>query len=175
MLFRSLFFTPGSVLTKSGSYFQVYSQFRKVCYQRLHTQLPARVATPHAQAALHVTSDAIPSQIAGFATPTQALRDLWPAGEFEAQRRLTAFADEQIDFYQTARDFPAQSGTSQLSAYLAAGVISPRQCLHAALAVNQGEFDTGSSGVVTWINELLWREFYKHILEIGRASWRERV
>ena len=159
-----LFFTPGSVLTKSGSYFQVYSQFRKVCYQRLHTQLPARVATPHPQAALQVTSDAIPSQIAGFATPSQTLRDLWPAGEVEAQRRLTAFADEQIDFYQTARDFPAQPGTSQLSAYLAAGVISPRQCLHAALAVNQGEFDTGSSGVVTWINELLWREFYKHIL-----------
>ncbi|HAL67580.1 MAG TPA: deoxyribodipyrimidine photo-lyase, partial [Pseudomonas sp.] len=47
---------------------------------------------------------------------------------------------------------------------LAAGVISPRQCLHAALAHNRGEFDSGSSGVQTWINELLWREFYKHIL-----------
>jgi deoxyribodipyrimidine photo-lyase len=43
-------------------------------------------------------------------------------------------------------------------------VLSPRQCLHAALAANQGEFDSGNPGVVTWINELLWREFYKHIL-----------
>ncbi|MEX5624211.1 FAD-binding domain-containing protein, partial [Pseudomonas syringae] len=37
-------------------------------------------------------------------------------------------------------------------------------CLHGALASNRGEFDSGSTGVQTWINELLWREFYKHIL-----------
>ena len=159
-----LFFQPGSVLTQSGNYFQVYSQFRKVCYQRLHSALPRLVATPKAQASLGIPSDPIPEQVAGFAQPTAELRQLWPAGEGEAQRRLQAFASEQIDFYQSARDFPAQPGTSQLSAYLAAGVISPRQCLHAALAANQGEFDSGNPGVVSWINELLWREFYKHIL-----------
>ena len=159
-----LFFKPGSVLTKSGSYFQVYSQFRKVCYQRLHSALPQRIATPKPQAALKLNNDAVPEQVDGFAIPAESLRQLWPAGENEAQRRLDAFAAEQIDFYQSARDFPAQPGTSQLSAYLAAGVISPRQCLHAALAANQGEFDSGNSGVQTWINELLWREFYKHIL-----------
>lgn len=159
-----LFFKPGSVLTKSGGYFQVYSQFRKVCYQRLHSALPALIATPKAQAPLAIQRDAIPEQVSGFALPPAALRELWPAGEAEAARRLNDFAAQQIDFYQSARDFPAQPGTSQLSAYLAAGVISPRQCLHAALAANQGEFDSGNTGVVTWINELLWREFYKHIL-----------
>src|SRR5690606_458577 len=50
------------------------------------------------------------------------------------------------------------------SACLVAGVLSIRQCLHAALAANQGEFDSGKQGVLTWINELLWREFYTHIL-----------
>ena len=52
-----LFFQPGSVLTKTGTYFQVFSQFRKVCYARLHSALPRRVATPKAQAALALTSD----------------------------------------------------------------------------------------------------------------------
>ncbi|ERI52767.1 hypothetical protein N878_17765, partial [Pseudomonas sp. EGD-AK9] len=33
-----------------------------------------------------------------------------------------------------------------------------------ALRANRGEFDSGNPGAVTWINELLWREFYKHIL-----------
>ncbi len=159
-----LLFKPGSVLSKSGGYFQVYSQFRKVCYQRLHTALPALIATPKAQPPLAIQADAIPDQVTGFPPPTAALRELWPAGEREAQRRLDDFAAQQIDFYQSARDFPAQAGTSQLSAYLAAGVISPRQCLHAALQANQGEFDSGNPGVITWINELLWREFYKHIL-----------
>ncbi|OBZ19802.1 deoxyribodipyrimidine photolyase [Pseudomonas protegens] len=159
-----LLFQPGSVLTKSGGYFQVFSQFRKVCYSRLHTALPALVKAPGAQLPLSINADPLPQRVEGFPSPTQALRELWPAGEDEAQRRLEQFSDEQIHYYQSERDFPAKPGTSQLSPYLAAGVISPRQCLHAALRGNQGEFESGSPGAVTWINELLWREFYKHIL-----------
>ncbi len=159
-----LLFKPGSVLTKTGSYFQVYSQFRKVCYARLHQSMPARVSLPKAQLAPKIHSDPVPETVEGFATPSESLRALWPAGEDEARRRLEAFTDEQITYYQSERDFPAKPGTSQLSAYLAAGVVSPRQCLHAALISNHGEFETGNIGAVTWINELLWREFYKHIL-----------
>ncbi|WP_297831120.1 deoxyribodipyrimidine photo-lyase [Pseudomonas sp.] len=159
-----LLFKPGSVLTKSGSYFQVYSQFRKVCYARLHQAMPTLIQRPGAQAALDIQSDAVPSSVKGFVAPTQALRELWPAGEDEAFRRLDAFTNEHISYYESQRDFPAKPGTSQLSAYLAAGVISPRQCLHAALRSNDGEFETGMLGAVTWINELLWREFYKHTL-----------
>jgi deoxyribodipyrimidine photo-lyase len=159
-----LLFQPGSVLTKTGTYFQVFSQFRKVCYNRLHSALPRLVAAPKAQAPLPIKSDPVPQQVSGFATPSEALRALWPAGEAEARRRLEQFADAQISYYKDERDFPAKPGTSQLSAYLAAGVVSPRQCLHAALQSNQGEFESGDIGAITWINELLWREFYKHIL-----------
>jgi deoxyribodipyrimidine photo-lyase len=159
-----LLFKPGTVLTKTGTYFQVFSQFRKVCYERLHRSLPNRVTAPMAQSKLNIDSDDIPAAVEGFETPGETLRALWPAGEHEAQRRLDTFVDAQIDYYQSERDFPAKPGTSQLSAYLAAGVISPRQCLHGALQSNQGEFESGKVGAVTWINELLWREFYKHIL-----------
>lgn len=159
-----LFFKPGSVLTKTGTYFQVFSQFRKVCYERLHRSLPAQVPVPAPQSPLNIQRDQVPTQVEGFATPSEHLRSIWPAGEIEARRRLDTFVDAQIDYYKSERDFPAKPGTSQLSAYLAAGVISPRQCLHAALQSNQGEFESGKVGAVTWINELLWREFYKHIL-----------
>ncbi|OLF51895.1 deoxyribodipyrimidine photo-lyase [Pseudomonas chlororaphis] len=159
-----LLFQPGSVLTKSGAYFQVFSQFRKVCYSRLHTALPSRLAAPRAQAAIQLQADAVPRQVEGFPTPSPALQALWPAGEHAAQQRLAYFAEAQLDYYQAERDLPARPGTSQLSPYLAAGVLSPRQCLHAALQSNRGEFESGSPGAVTWINELLWREFYKHIL-----------
>ena len=159
-----LLFKPGTVLTKTETYFQVFSQFRKVCYERLHRSMPALVKTPGKQAKLNIDSDPVPASVEGFAMPSESLRALWPAGEQEARRRLDTFADAQIDYYQSERDFPAKPGTSQLSAYLAAGVISPRQCLQAALQSNQGEFDSGKVGAVTWINELLWREFYKHIL-----------
>lgn len=159
-----LLFKPGSVLTKTGTYFQVFSQFRKACYERLHRSMSSLKQAPGKQSALNIASDPVPQAIEGFPTPDESLRALWPAGEAEARRRLDTFADAQIDYYKSERDFPAKPGTSQLSAYLAAGVISPRQCLHAALQSNQGEFESGKVGAVTWINELLWREFYKHIL-----------
>jgi len=159
-----LLFQPGSVLTRTGTCFQVFSQFRKVCYSRLHDAVPSQVAVPRAQQPMTLISDPIPVQVDGFPTPSPRLRELWPAGEAQAQARLARFADEPIGDYQRERDFPARPGTSQLSPYLAAGVLSPRQCLHAALQSNRGEFDSGNLGHITWINELLWREFYKHVL-----------
>lgn len=159
-----LLFKPGSVLTRTGTYFKVYSQFRGVCYQRLHTALPTLVALPKAQGKLEIAADKLPDQVKGFEPPSQALRDAWPAGEQAARERLQRFADEWIEDYHDNRDFPIRPGTSQLSTYLAAGVLSPRQCLNAALNANSGEFESGSQGAVTWINELIWREFYAHIL-----------
>ncbi|MFJ3259385.1 deoxyribodipyrimidine photo-lyase [Pseudomonas sp. NPDC086581] len=159
-----LFFTPGTILTKGGTYFQVYSQFRKVCYERLNLGVPSLMPAPRAQQELHIASDEIPEQVEGFDTPPNSLRKEWPAGEEAAHERVELFTDEILKTYQDTRDLPARDGTSRLSPYLAAGVLSPRQCLHAALANNHGEFETGNSGAVSWINELLWREFYKHIL-----------
>ncbi|MDH0746136.1 deoxyribodipyrimidine photo-lyase [Pseudomonas sp. GD03842] len=159
-----LLFKPGSVLTKSGNYFKVYTQFRKVCYERLHHSIPPVARLHKPQAAVRIKSDDIPKQVKGFTQPSEALRNRWPAGEDEARKRLAQFTDDQVHHYEDERDFPARPGTSQLSAYLAAGVVSARQCLHAALSSNNGEFETGNVGAVTWINELLWREFYKHVL-----------
>ena len=162
--FDQLLFKPGSVLTQTGTYFKVFSQFKKICYQRLYDYLPETIATPKAQADLDIASDIIPNAIAGFAATDPNVQALWPAGEQAAQQRLQTFAEQAIDDYLDQRDIPALPSTSQLSPYLAAGVLSVRQCLHAALAANQGEFDSGKPGVVTWINELLWREFYTHIV-----------
>ncbi|MGM3387762.1 deoxyribodipyrimidine photo-lyase [Stutzerimonas stutzeri] len=174
-----LLFAPGSVRTLSGGCFKVFSQFRKVCHARLNQSLPACQPVPAPQTALAIPSDPIPDTVSGFPSPSEYLRSLWPAGEEFALRRLQFFAEDDLAEYEQRRDVPAEAGTSQLSPYLAAGVISPRQCLHAALINNRGELDGGNPGAVTWINELLWREFYKHILvgfprvSMGRAFRRE--
>ena len=86
----------------------------------------------------------------------QGQPDLYPAGEDEAAKRLKSFT-KRIDDYNIARDLPAVDGTSGLSAYLAAGVISPRQCLAAAK-------DRDDEGTQVWVSELTWRDFYTHVL-----------
>ncbi|HBP9138385.1 TPA: deoxyribodipyrimidine photo-lyase [Escherichia coli] len=58
--------------------------------------------------------------------------------------------------------FPAVEGTSRLSASLATGGLSPRQCLHRLLAEQPQALDGGAGSV--WLSELIWREFYRHLM-----------
>ncbi|MBN0280882.1 deoxyribodipyrimidine photo-lyase, partial [Pseudomonas aeruginosa] len=53
-------------------------------------------------------------------------------------------------------------GTSRLSPCLAIGVLSPRQCLHRLLTEHPAALDGGAGA--TWLNELIWREFYRHLM-----------
>lgn len=69
-----LLFRPGSVLTKSGGYFQVFSQFRKVCYNRLHSALPPQLAAPRAQAALRIKPMRCPGRSKGSRHPARTCR-----------------------------------------------------------------------------------------------------
>ena len=162
--FDQLFFKPGTLLTQSGNYFRVFSQFRKKALQQWFQNLPQCLPSPNPQTPTGITSDPIPKEIKHYSPASACVQSQWIAGEDAAHQRLTAFCAEALLDYQANRDAPSLQGTSQLSAYLAAGVLSPRQCLSAALQENQGEFESGQAGVTTWVNELLWREFYKHIL-----------
>ncbi|ALM82562.1 deoxyribodipyrimidine photo-lyase [Bordetella sp. N] len=160
---------PGSVLTGKGECYKVFTPFSRVCRERLMSAPPQPAPTPRAQA--HpphaIKADPVPDESAFLGrrkAPSDKVRELWPAGEEAAHERLDAFAADAIGAYEQERDRPDHDGTSRLSPYLAAGVVSVGQCLHRALMANQGEMDSGKQGVRTWITELLWREFYQHLL-----------
>lgn len=55
--------------------------------------------------------------------------------------------------YKEQRDFPAIKGTSRLSIHLRFGTISIRALVKQALVLNE-----------TWLNELIWRDFYMMII-----------
>jgi deoxyribodipyrimidine photo-lyase len=83
------------------------------------------------------------------------------------------FAAGPIYSYDTARNslsadpFAAGSPveTSGLSPYLRFGMLSPRQAYRAARdALETAPGEQARQSVITWINELIWREFYMHIL-----------
>ncbi len=58
-----------------------------------------------------------------------------------------------IDEYDKKRDFPALDATTHLGIALRFGTISVRKCVKFALSHNE-----------TWLNELIWREFFMQIL-----------
>jgi deoxyribodipyrimidine photo-lyase len=104
-------------------------------------------------------------------------------GEAEAQRRLDAFtggSSPSVYRYAQARDRMDLDATSRLSPYLRFGMLSARQAVVAAL---QARERTGSAearqGAETWLNELIWREFYQQILfhypRVLQESFRENL
>lgn len=61
--------------------------------------------------------------------------------------------DELLLHYAEKRNFPSQPGTSRLSVHLRFGTVSIRTLVRKGLELSE-----------TWLNELIWREFYMNIL-----------
>lgn len=158
-------FVPGSVKTGSDQFYRVFTPFSKACKEKLRTA-PYRIAQspmPQSASGLPVSSP-LPEQMPGWALINTDMRKAWPASSEHAHSLLREFVENRISDYRDNRDYPAIAGTSTLSPYLAAGLLSAGQCLNAAMMMNHGETSSGDQGVVTWINEILWREFYQHLL-----------
>lgn len=180
---------PGEVLTGEGKWYTVFSPFRRkfgeVYRERGGVGL---AAAPRKQVEMVCPPGEVPTRLAGFDTLRRA--DLWPAGERAARARLRGFIAERISAYHEQRDAPAILGSSTLSPYLASGVLSVRECLLAAIEADGrplSEKRGAKTGPGAWIDELVWREFYRHLLvgfprlcmgtnfrrEYDRLPWRE--
>ena len=157
--------TPGSVKTGSDTYYKVFTPFSRACRQRLRETPPLVLPIPKPQAHRPpVSADPIPTELLGWAKVTHTLQEAWPVQAHTAAEKLEAFTADRMIHYKRDRDFPAVAGTSTLSPYLASGLISVGQCWHQAVLHNHGELETGHEGMITWMSELLWREFYQHLM-----------
>ncbi|MBN8598298.1 MAG: deoxyribodipyrimidine photo-lyase [Planctomycetes bacterium] len=164
-------FEPGTIRTGEGRFFTIYSPFKRACFKQWDAigGTPA-LAAPSPQAEISITSSPAPRSIDGWKSNVPPER--WPAGESAALKRLKSFARQSIIEYKDRRDIPSIDGTSQLSPYLTVGCISHRQCIEAAIEANLAAnpklkgnpLENGSAGPVHWISEVLWREFYIHVM-----------
>lgn len=156
---------PGAIRTKSDDYYTVFSPFRKACSRYFDEHgVPSSIPLPKKQSEMPCSSDVVPSTVDGFEPAPESVIDAWTPGENEAHRRLAEFIDECIDEYKEQRDFPGLPATSRMSPYLAVGSISSRMCMHAAIEANNGRFERGSKSTDHWISEVMWREFYRHVM-----------
>ncbi|MNC06154.1 Deoxyribodipyrimidine photo-lyase [compost metagenome] len=155
----SVLLPPGSVTTGNREMYKVFTPFSKAFIKRLHEGLPECVPAPKAR---EITLPE-PEILRAFDYSRQPIDEsLFPIGEQQAINQLRQFCRQPVADYEQQRDFPAIDGTSRLSAYLATGVLSPRQCLHRLLKEHPQALEGGSGSV--WLNELIWREFYRHLL-----------
>jgi len=125
--------------------------------------IPELEPLPGARRELPCQPSPVPTEIDGFA-PAEGRFESWQAGEEAARRRLERFLEARAAQYLESRDVPSEEATSSVSQYLALGVISARTCLWAAAEANKGQLTGGKKGLVGWIRQLVWREFYRHVL-----------
>ncbi|MEZ4616263.1 MAG: deoxyribodipyrimidine photo-lyase [Caldilineaceae bacterium] len=92
----------------------------------------------------------------------------FPPGENVAKARLSDFvkgSKAPIYDYAQNRNIPFDNATSQLSPYLRFGMISARlAALGAYTALENTSSAEKRKGAATWLNELIWRDFYITIL-----------
>lgn len=150
-------FAPGSVLNGQGEMFKVFTPFSKAWLKKLMQEGFQVWPQPEAR---HHACDWSAVEID---YPKKA-SDAWAGDEASVLKQLKQFCYEQMVEYARLRDFPAINGTSKLSPFLALGVITVRQCLAVMQEVlEQIPVEKTQDGFI-WLNELIWREFYQHLL-----------
>ncbi len=158
-----LIIPPGQVVTGQGSMFKVFTPYSRAWRQVYRSQQPEPLGMPRKQQIEIVCEDSLPEDL-GWSAVAELERQIdpthWPVGEDSVHQRLTEFVSEKESSYKEQRDFPALDGTSKISPYLAIGALSPLQCLQ-ALTLENLDQDWLSS---TWLNEIIWREFYRHLI-----------
>jgi deoxyribodipyrimidine photo-lyase len=160
-----LLIEPGKILTGQGRPYRVFTPFRnnwtkllgKLDLTVLPAPEPLKKIEEFTSPSGSLPSDQLPE--------TLCLK--WPAGEDAALQRLKKFLKNGLHQYQQIRDLPAEDKTSRLSAYLSAGVISARTCLQLCLHevnADSRNLPDFSSSAGAWLNELVWRDFYTHVM-----------
>jgi deoxyribodipyrimidine photo-lyase len=150
---------PGSVLKSDGQPYVVFSPFARRWKQQAEGSIGPEQPMP---AAIRFAADLETVAL----TPGGKVDPRFPPGEASAQQRLTAFLDGGRVFdYQRGRDRLDVQGTSLLSPYLRFGMLSARQAVLAAQeAIASARGKSNLAGATQWLDELIWREFYHHIL-----------
>ncbi|HBO33632.1 MAG TPA: deoxyribodipyrimidine photo-lyase [Anaerolineaceae bacterium] len=150
---------PPQILTKAnGEPYTVFTPFSRL-WRSLPVSSSPLPAPEHLLIVPELLSLDIPAQ------PNHPTDSFFRAGEPEAQRRLTYFTDSNIIQYASTRNRMDLDGTSQLSPYLRLGMLSARQAVWAARKVLDAAVKPEDrDSVETWLNELIWREFYSTIL-----------
>ncbi|GKS63326.1 deoxyribodipyrimidine photo-lyase [Nitrospira sp.] len=149
----------------TGEPMQRYSAYRARWWTKWHAMTPPIQPMPQAL----MKKKAVPlSTVASFPTARELGYDpvelAFEPGERNAQKRLRWFVDGPLHTYAQDRNLPAIEGSSKLSPHFRFGTLSPRTAIHAALGSLAKGGRVSRSDALTWVDELIWREFFQQVL-----------
>ena len=155
------------VRTVQGGAYTVCTPYRRAWWRRYraeppggpaHCKLPPPIAAVPAGVRPAALGEGTGMDAAAVATAVP------PGGSKPGLERLDTFLGGAAHRYHLDRERPAAAGTSGLSPYLRFGAVSVGGCVRAGLSLAAAEPDA-ERGVMKWLDELVWREFYHTILD----------
>ena len=156
-------YSPGTIKTKEDKPYSVFTPFKRRWIENFNLDLLDIEFNYTAKNATGISSNVNEFNF-DFKKTHIIDMSLWSVGEENAISILDDYLGHKVLRYSKDRNDPIIDGTSRLSPYLASGIISPKRCILEALKKNNFELDSGESGIVKWIDEIIWREFYKNIM-----------
>jgi deoxyribodipyrimidine photo-lyase len=158
----NLLFEPDTIKTLKGGSFSVYTPFwntvQKLSVNKLHPTPEALPPMPP------LNSEDLMSWELTSGSWSQKFQGVWAVGEVAAQDKLRVFLEESVEQYHVGRNVPGRFGTSRLSPHLHFGEISARDVWDQTMMASQMSPSGLSEGYVTYLKEIVWREFCAHLL-----------
>ena len=154
-------YSPGTIKTMEGKPYSVFTPFKRRWIENFSMDFLDIEFKYTAKKESNIRSNL---NNISFERNHSVDMSIWPAGEETALLKLNDYLDSKVIRYAKDRNDPILEGTSRISPYLASGVISSRRCILEALKRNDFKLDSGEKGIVKWIDEIVWREFYKNIM-----------
>lgn len=164
-----LLVAPEEIQTQSGNPYTVYTPFWKNWQGQKKldpvADLEPGAALTQAQEKALDRVEVIPFPSLKAWGYTEVDKLLIIPGERAAQEQLQKFGDRGLETYEEQRNTPSIEGTSKLSAALKLGAIGIRKVWQTTQqAISKSASDKSRQNILTWQQELAWREFYQHVL-----------
>ena len=161
----SLLWEPWDVMKPDGTPYRVFTPFyRKGCLNSKEPNKPLKAPEKISFAANEILKDALSISDLGLRSANWDIKrePNWTPSESGAQDKLLHFLENGINGYNDGRNFPAKDNSSNLSAHLHYGEISPHQIWY---AISFREHLTEKEEDLDQFRmELAWREFSYNLL-----------
>jgi deoxyribodipyrimidine photo-lyase len=158
-------FEASEVRGATGEPLQRYSAYRARWWTQWQVSQPVVLPVPRAMKSTrsHTSLPLCPLPSAndlGYEVLTPWIEP----GEDHALTRLQTFLDGPLHRYADGRNLPGIDGSSKLSPHFRFGTLSPRMALREALKSLSHRGRVSRPDVLTWLDELIWREFFQQVL-----------
>jgi deoxyribodipyrimidine photo-lyase len=152
-------FEPHEVLAKDGRPFRIFTPYAKAWHQLEKPAPLPKIRKLYTRPNIPT----LPVPTLDYWGLTSEAKIIEP-GEKAARKRLTDFFNGPVSAYRNKRNFPGECATSRLSQDLRFGTLSPREVFFRCVEASGEASATVRQSIASYVNELIWREFYMQIL-----------